>query len=154
VKRVKNSLVRKPVEITSSEPQLSGGSVPPSAQKPQDVSMASKGQSKRTAPTCDGPAVALLLHKFIDTFHDMPSLDDDPEADHRCCETCRPKVLAAFKVLEEVLKPCAEDLEDVETHRHANTDIETSQVSDISPLKRALVRKHTSVFITDSSDDD
>jgi hypothetical protein len=32
VKRAKNSLLRKPVEITSSEPQLSGGSVPPSAQ--------------------------------------------------------------------------------------------------------------------------
>ena len=31
VKRVKNSLVRKPVEVTSSEPQLSAGSVPPSA---------------------------------------------------------------------------------------------------------------------------
>jgi hypothetical protein len=154
VKRVKNSLVRKPVEITSSEPQLSGGSVPPSAQKLQDVSRASKGQSKRPSPTCDGLAVALLLHKFIDAFHDMPSLDDDPDADHRCCETCRPKVLKAFKVLEEVLKPCAEDLEDVEKHRYANADIDTSQISDISPLKRGLVRKHTSVFITDSSDED
>ena len=154
VKRVKNSLVRKPVEIMSSGPQLSSGSVPPSAQKPQDVSRASKGQSKHPSPTCDGPAVALLLHKFIDAFHDMPSLDEDPEADHRCCETCRPKVLKAFKVLEEVLKPCAEDLEDVETHRCANADIDTSQISDISPLKRGLVRKHTSVFITDSSDED
>jgi hypothetical protein len=77
------------------------------------VSKASKRQSGHPSPTCDGPAVALLLHKFIDAFHDMPSLDSDPEADHRCCETCRPKVLRAFKVLEEVLKPCAEDLEDV-----------------------------------------
>jgi hypothetical protein len=154
VKRVKNSLLRKPVEIISSEPQLPGGSVPPSAQRPQDVSKASERQSGHPSPTCDGPAVALLLHKFIDAFHDMPSLDNDPEADHRCCETCRPKVLRAFKVLEEVLKPCAEDLEDVETHRYANTDINTSQISDISPLKQALVRKHTSVFITDSSDED
>jgi len=149
VKRVKNSLLRKPVEIASSEPQLSGGSVPPSAQRP-----ASQQHSKRPSPTCDGPAVALLLHKFIDAFHDMPSLDNDPEADHRCCETCRPKVLKAFKVLEEVLKPCAEDLEDVEKHRYANADIDTSQISDISPLKHGLVRKHTSVFITDSSDED
>jgi hypothetical protein len=154
VKRVKNSLLRKPVEIISSEPQLPGGSVPPSAQRPQDMSKASKRQSGHPSPTCDGPAVALLLHKFIDAFHDMPSLDNDPEADHRCCETCRPKVLRAFKVLEEVLKPYAEDLEDVETHRYANTDINTSQISDISPLKQALVRKHTSVFITDSSDED
>lgn len=149
VKRVKNSLLRKPVEIAPPDLQLSGGSVPPSAQR-----SASQQHSKRPSPTCDGPAVALLLHKFIDAFQDMPSLDNDPEADHRCCETCRPKVLKAFKVLEEVLKPCAEDLEDVDTHRCANTDIETSQVSDISPLKHALVRKHTSVFVTDSSDED
>lgn len=126
VKRVKNSLVRKPVEITSSEPQLSGGSVPLLAQKPQDVSRALKGHLKHPSPTCDSPAVALLLHKFIDAFHEMPFLDDDPEADHRCCETCCPKVLKAFKVLEEVLKPCAKDLEDVETHRCANADIDTS----------------------------
>jgi hypothetical protein len=84
----------------------------------------------------------------------MPSLDEDLEADHRCCDPCRPKVLKAFKVLEEVLKPYVEDLEDVKSHRYANTDINTSQISDISPLKQALVRKHTSVFITDSSDED
>lgn len=154
VKRVKNSLIRKPVEVTSPEPQSSVGSVPPSAQRPQGVSKASQQQSGHPSPTCDGPAVALLLHKFIDAFHDMPSLDNDPEADHRCCETCRPKVLKAFKVLEEVLKPCAEDLEDVQKHRYADADIDTSQISDISPLKRGLVRKHTSVFITDSSDED
>jgi len=98
--------------------------------------------------------VALLLHKFIDALHDMPSLDKDPKADHRCCETCRPKVLKAFKVLKDVLKPCAEDLEDVESHRYANADIDTSQIGDISPLKHGQIRKHTSVFITDSSDDD
>lgn len=154
VKRVKNSLVRKPVEIISSEPQLSGRSVPPSAQKPQDVLKVSKGQSKRPSPTCDSPAVALLLYKFIDAFYDMPSLDEDPEADYRCCETYRPKVLKAFKVLKEVLKPYAEDLKDVEKHRYDNADIDTSQISDISPLKHALVRKHTSVFIIDSSDED
>ena len=113
-----------------------------------------KRAAKTPSPTCDGPAVALLLHKFIDAFHDMPSLDDDPEADHRCCDTCRPKVLKAFKVLKDILKPYAEDLEDVENHRYANVDIDTSQISDISPLKRALVRKHTSVFTTDSSDED
>ena len=149
VKRVKNTLLRKPVEVTSPEPQASRESVPPSAQR-----SASQKYSKHPSPTCDGPAVALLLHKFIDALHDMPSLDDDPEADHHCCDTCRPKVLKAFKVLEEVLKPCAGDLEGVEKHRYANADIDTSQISDISPIKRGMVRKHTSVFITDSSDDD
>jgi hypothetical protein len=161
VKRVKNSLVRKPVEVTSSEPQLSAGSVPPSAQQPlpaskapQGVSEASQRRSKRPSPTCDGPAVALLLHKFIDVFHDMPSLDNDPKADHRCCETCRPKVLKASKVLEEVLKPCAEDLEDVENHRYGDDSLVMSQTNDNSTHKQGLVRKHTSVFIEDSSDED
>ncbi|KAI1000004.1 hypothetical protein K3495_g8193 [Podosphaera aphanis] len=152
VKRVKNSLIRKPVQVTSPEPQSSVGNVPPSAQRPLPASKAQ--QSGRHSPTCDGPAVAMLLHKFIDAFQDMPSLDNDPEADHRCCDTCRPKVLRAFKALEEVLKPCTEDLEDVEKHHYANADIDTSQISDISPLKHGMVRKHTSVFITDSSDED
>ena len=84
----------------------------------------------------------------------MPSLNKDPKADYYYYETCYPKVLKAFKVLEEVLKPCTKDLEDIETHRYANADIDTSQISDISPLKRDLVRKHTSIFIIDSSDED
>jgi hypothetical protein len=118
------------------------------------VSEASQRRLKRPSPTCDRPAVALLLHKFIDVFYDMPSLDNDPKADHHCYKTCRPKVLKAFKVLEEVLKPYTEDLEDVENHRYANANIDTSQTSDISPLKHGLVRKHTSVFVEDSSDED
>lgn len=96
----------------------------------------------------------MLLYKFIDTFYDILSLDNDPEADYRYCKTCRLKVLKAFKVLEEVLKPYVEDLKDVQKHRYANADIDTSQISDILLLKRSLVRKHTSLFITDLSDDD
>lgn len=96
--------------------------------------------------------MALLLHKFIDAFRDMPALDSDPDANHRCCETCRPKALRAFKILEEVLLPCAGDLEEVESHRYGDADVETSQISDISPHKHGLVRKHTSILIEDSSD--
>jgi hypothetical protein len=84
----------------------------------------------------------------------MPSLDKDPKADHCCYKTCRLKVLKAFKVLEEVLKPYTEDLEDVGNHRYANADIDTSQISDILLLKHGLVRRYTSVFVEDSSDED
>jgi hypothetical protein len=118
------------------------------------VSKASKQQSGHPSPTCDSPTVALLLHKFIDAFHDMPSLDNDPEADRHCYETCCPKVLRAFKVLEEVLKPCAEDLEDVETHQYANDSLVRDQTNDDSTHKHGLVWKHMSVFIKDSSDKD
>jgi hypothetical protein len=153
VKRVKNSLVRKPVEITPAEPQSSGhDSASMQLSTTTSVPKISQRQSERPFPTCDGPAVALLLHKFIDAFRDMPSLDSDPDANHRCCETCRPKALRAFKILEEVLLLCAGDLEEVESHRYSNADVETSQISDISPHKHGLVRKHTSVLIEDSSD--
>lgn len=97
--------------------------------------------------------MALLLHKFIDAFRDMPTLACDPDADHRCCEMCRPKALQAFKILERILLPCAEDLEEFQSHLYGNADVETSQISDISPHKNGLVRKHTSLFIQDSSDE-
>jgi hypothetical protein len=104
VKRVKNSLVRKPVEITSAEPQLSGhDSASMQLLTTTSIPKISQRQSERPFPTCDGPAVALLLYKFIDAFRDMPALDSDPNANHRCCETCRLKALRAFKILEEIL---------------------------------------------------
>jgi hypothetical protein len=82
----------------------------------------------------------------------MPALNCDPNANHRCCGTCRLKALRAFKILEEVLLLCAGDLEEVESHRYGDTDIETSQISDILLHKRGLVRKHTSILVEDSSD--
>jgi hypothetical protein len=162
VKRVRNSLVRKPVDITSSDVQPSEDPAPTqrSSSATQEALTASRRQPRPDeqesypSPTCDGPGVALLLHKLIDAFHGMSTLDDDPKADHRCCEQCRPKVLRALKVLEDVLLPCAEDLEKVQGHRCGDGDVEASQITDISPRKRALVRKHTSLFIRDSSDED
>lgn len=162
VKRIRNSLVRKPVDVASSEVQPSEG--PTLTQRSMSAALEVPAASKRQAqldghepypsPTCDGPGVALLLHKFIDAFHDMSTLDDDPKADHRCCEQCRPKVLRAFKILEDVLLPCAEDLEKVQSHRHGDGDVEASQITDISPHKHSHVRKHMPLFIQDSSDDD
>jgi hypothetical protein len=98
--------------------------------------------------------VALLLHKSIDVFRDMPTLDTDRNADHHYYELCRLKTLQAFKVLKEVLLPYAEDLKQAETHRFGDSAVETSQISDISLQKHGLVRKHKSVFIEDSSDKD
>lgn len=161
VKRARNALIRKPVEITSSGPQSSdllgltqqsptagqAASIPP---QPQSQSVRGK---LKPSPTCDGPGVALLLHKFIDAFRDMPSLDEDSNADHRCCDLCRPKALRAFKILENVLLPCAEDLEKISNHRYGDGNVEVSQICGISPPKRGLIRKHTSLFVEDSSDE-
>jgi hypothetical protein len=153
VKRVKNSLVRKPVEITSSDPHLSREDGPMSMQQPLVTSETSQQQSIRPSPTCDGPGVALLLCNFIDAFRDMPTLDSDPSVDHCCCETCRPKASRAFRILEEVLLPGAEDLEKVGTHRYGDVDVEASQINDISPHKHGLIRNHMSVFVENSSDE-
>jgi hypothetical protein len=154
VKKVKNSLVRKPVETTSSDPHLSRGDEPMSMQQPLLTSETSQQQSIRPSPTCDGPGVALLLRKFIDAFRDMPTLDSDPSADHCCCETCRPDASRTFRILEEVLLPCAEDLERVGTHRYGDADVETNQINDISPHKHGLIRNHMSVFVKNSSDEE
>jgi hypothetical protein len=53
----------------------------------------------------------------------------------------------------EVLLPCAEDLERVAIDHHGDADVETSQINDISLYKYVLVRKHTSEFSQDSSEE-
>jgi hypothetical protein len=96
--------------------------------------------------------VALLLYKFIDAFRDIPFLDSDPNANYYYYETYRLKALRAFKILEEVLLLYTGDLEEVKSHYYGNTNIKTSQISNILPYKHGLVRKHTSVLIEDSLD--
>jgi hypothetical protein len=162
VKRVGNSLLHKPIDLTSPEAQSPRGSVssqqPDTADKfasvaPDQQSGLEKGQ-KHPFSTCDGPAVALVLRKLIDAFRDMPALDNDPEADHRCCDSCRPVALRAFKILETMLSPCAGDLENVGTHHYGGEDIDTSQVTDISPPKRRRTKERRSLFIEESSGED
>lgn len=143
-KRVGNTLVRKPIEVSES-------GTPASTEQPPSA------QPQRSAPlarmrACDGPSVALLLHKFVDAFGEMPALDNDPDAAHGCCATCRPKALRVFKILEEALLPCAQDLENVDTHVFGGESVETSQIADVSPPKRPLRRLHTSLFVESSSD--
>jgi hypothetical protein len=84
----------------------------------------------------------------------MPTLDNDPDADHRCCDLCCPKALRAFKILKNVLRPCAKDLEKIQTYRYSDGNVEASQISDILLPKHSMVRKHTSLFIEGSLDDD
>lgn len=108
---------------------------------------------RRALPTCDGPGVALLLHKLVDAFSEMPSLDDTLDAGHRCCDTCRPKALRAFRVVTNVLLPCAEDLEKVNNHCFEGNDVVPRQLSDISPHKHGPGKSQSPLFIEDSSDD-
>ena len=162
VKRVGKSLLHKPIDLTSPEaqsPQNSGSLQQPG---PADESASTtldqrsglgKGET-HSSSTCDGPAVALLLRKFIEAFRDMPTLDNDPDVDHRCCDSCRPVALRAFKILENVLLPCAGDLENVETHHYGGEDVDTSQITDISLHKRRRTKDRSALFVQDSSDDE
>jgi hypothetical protein len=65
----------------------------------------------------------------------MPAFDSDLDADRRYCDSCRLVALKAFKILEDVLLPYARDLD-------------TSQVTDISLLKRRRI------VVQDSSDNE
>jgi hypothetical protein len=153
VKRVGNSLLHKPIDLISpgSQAPLNSGS---SHRSHPGNEPAPRARQTSSSPTCDGPAVALLLHKFIGAFREMPALDNDPEANHRCCDSCRPVALRAFKILENVLLPCAGDLESIETHHYRGEDVDASQLHDISPHKRARIKRRAILSVQDSSDDE
>jgi hypothetical protein len=95
-KRMGNTLVRKPVD-------MSGSGTPASTEQPHRTpssgSLPSSAQPQKTAPVtrmraCDRPSVALLLNKIVDAFGEMPALDNDPNAAHGCCATCVRKTSA------------------------------------------------------------
>jgi hypothetical protein len=98
--------------------------------------------------------VALLLCKFIEAFRDMPTLDNDPDVDYCCCDSCRLVALQAFKILENVLLPYTRDLENVRTYYYAGKDIDASQITDIPLHKRRRTKDRTALFVQDSSDDE
>jgi hypothetical protein len=157
-RRVGDVFLRKPLAEASPEPaasnepsnhQSSMTSRPPSAQPRQDSDLV---KSRTQSRTCDGPGVALLLHKFMDAFREVFNLDKEPGTAHGCCGACRPKALRAFRILENVLLPCAEDLEKVDQHLVGGNIISTSQTTDISPRKHPLSREYLSIFIEDSSE--
>lgn len=97
--------------------------------------------------------MAILLHKLVETFGELRGLDRSPAGGHGCCENFRPKATRAFKILKNFLLPCAEDLDRVQSHVFDGIDALVSQVSDTSPRKRRLVRRHRSMLIEDDSPD-
>lgn len=169
VKRVGNCLIRKPIEepiadpASSNEPTATQSSDQhrdlPSIPEHGSSSPPVRAPAPRTAvrfhqPTCNGPGVALVLHKLVDALSEMPSLEDFPGAKRRCCDTCRPKALRAFRVVTNVLLPCAEDLEKITHHHFEGLDLVPSQIDDISPYKHGPGKSQSPLFVEDSSDKD
>jgi len=168
VRRVGNCLIHKPIKETPSQRiSLEEQGVTQSSDQPPEIRSTLERDSLLLAiqepalreavqycqPTCDGPGVALILHKLVDALSEMPSLEDFPGAKSCCCDTCRPKALRAFRVVTNVLLPCAEDLEKITHHHYKGNSIFPSQISDISPHKHGQGNKQLPLFVEDSSDE-
>jgi hypothetical protein len=152
VKRVRNHMVRKPVEDTEDSDGESDclGSptdrpredrvTPPSAQPSKTQlagSMSGCRRESRPRPTCDGPAVALMFRKFIEFCNEIPSLDNDEASERRCCDACRPLVTQKANLFRGELENWAAELEGIESHTSNGEVIDLSQEHEISPLKQA-----------------
>ncbi|KAK3045661.1 hypothetical protein LTR09_012782 [Extremus antarcticus] len=162
IKRVRNHLVRRPIEdadradhdetpTTRSSPQATNSNQRYASS--QLLHEASHSPSPRQ-PTCDGPAVALVLRKLIDAFEDVRSYDGDSDMAHKCCDRCRPQTLRALHYLRDMLLPCARALERIKDHRFDREEVRPSQVTDISPHKNGGRREQSPLFVQDSSDVD
>ncbi|KAK5711814.1 hypothetical protein LTS12_027930, partial [Elasticomyces elasticus] len=122
----KNVLIRKPI--------------------PSQTSTAS------TMPTCDGHAVARVIHQLVETYEDLLPLDQNVEGGHALCRSCRPVTLRAFEALEEILIPCVRELLAVDKHRFdSDEDVLLSQLTEDSQPARPLKRKRPQ--IPDSSNE-
>lgn len=162
IKRVRNHLVRRPVEDADRadhDETPTTRSSPPATNSNQRYASsqllheASHSPSPRQ-PTCDGPAVALVLRKLIDAFEDVQSYDGDSDMAHKCCDRCRPQTLRALHCLRDMLLPCARALERIKDHRFDCEEVRPSQETNISPHKNGGRREQSPLFVQDSSDVD
>ncbi|KAK3613681.1 hypothetical protein LTR22_028056, partial [Elasticomyces elasticus] len=103
-------------------------------------------------PTCDGHAVARVIHQLVETYEDLLLLDQNAEGGHALCRSCRPVTLRAFEALEEILIPCVRELLAVDVHRFdSDEDVLLSQLTEDSQPARPLKRKRPQ--IPDSSNE-
>ena len=164
LKRVKNQLIRKPIDIEpdsladkqtpppddpSSQLRVDESTPPPDETSPDETST----ECNPGPPSCDGPGIALLLAKFADLYDDMRSHDPDTvRLVQRCCDSCRSYVLRALASFKGDIMPCVEGLQRVDRHIFNRHEIPPSQDHDISPHKSPARRY--SAIVVDSSDVD
>ena len=148
IKKVRNLWVRKPIpdgrnaspsallaSQLDSSPRTSAAPVSPNHDPPSSQPDELASTADATSLTCDGPGVALVIRKFFDAFGDLRSVENGAGLSSRCCDRCRPVALDALQTLSRVLIPCAEALEDVQSHRVGGEEVQPSQIDDVSPRK-------------------
>ena len=147
IKRVRNHLIRKPVEeiletesSQSSSPERHDGSTQPSE------------PSTRPTPRpleCEGPAFGAGMRKMLGLFSE---LENPMYTAARCCDRCRGPLQQALSCLQGYLEPIIDDLESISTHAFGDDEAPSTQDHGISPLKPHRQRNH--VFLSDDSDAD
>lgn len=164
LKRAKNQLLRKPVEVEphSSDDKQTPPPDDPSSQlrvdeltPPPDETPSDEISTECSPgpPSCDGPSIALLLVKFADLYDEICSHDPDTvRLVQRCCDSCRGYVLRALASFKGDIMPCVEGLQRVDRHVFNRHEIPPSQDHGISPHKPPARRY--SAIVVDSSDVD
>ena len=148
IKRVRNHLIRKPVEeIAEKESSRSCSPQRP----PHDASIQSSKASPR--PTvrpleCEGPAFGAGMRKMLGLFSE---LENPMYTAARCCDRCRGPLQQALRCLQGYLEPIIDDLESISTHAFGDDEASSTQDHGISPLKPRGQRNH--IFLSDDSDD-
>lgn len=147
IKRVRNHLIRKPVEeiletesSRSSSPERHDGSTRPSE------------PSTRPTPRpleCEGPAFGAGMRKMLGLFSE---LENPMYTAARCCDRCRGPLQRAVESLQNYLAPIVTDLEDVSSHAFANEEAPSTQDHGISPYKPRKRRNPISVLVDSDVD--
>lgn len=165
VKRVRNQIMKKPIAIvvdssspTGSSPltydqaQAEASSQLPGEALSQPDSFPRGTEDGSGLSTCDGPGIAHILRKFIETFEDIQIPGGDTVVVYRCCDHCRTYALQAVHCLRDVLLPPVAALEEIDRYVFKDSEIPPSQHDDISPCKRDQRRKSARIVL-DSNDD-
>lgn len=170
VKRVRNLLVRRPIEeIPETDSSSSPGPGPSQldtstglldkALSSMDPTPSSEGgdppqlpppqrQTPRPPLDCEGPALGGGIRKMIALFSEVDSL----YTAGRCCDRCRDHCQRAVRCMQEELEPIVHTLENISTHSFGNGKVPSTQDTGISPYKPHGQR--SSIFLPDDSDVD
>ena len=143
IKRVKNQIVRKPIE--DAVPSQDSHTL----QADRSTSSSSPAPDHRehssTSPPCPGTRIARLLDKFVGLYDDIRSHDPDiVRVAGDCCVECRGHVLHVLASLKADVLPSMAALTLVESH--------VFHPPETSPRRQPTSRRH-SIVVDETSDE-
>jgi hypothetical protein len=165
IKRVRNHLIRKPIEDLHEEIPETSNSQPSSPEEsqrhfssqilsepspPRDPVPPSNEQHVHPRPReCEGPALGAGVLKLINLFSE---LDNPTYTASRCCDQCRAHVQQVVHCFRVDLKSTADTLANVSTHTFGGDEVSSTQDHGISPYKPQ--RRRNQLVLSDDSDAD